>query len=307
MISAMPPRYVGRFAPSPSGPLHFGSLVAAVGSYLDARAQGGQWLVRMEDLDPPREVPGAAADILDTLAAFGFDWDGPVLRQSTREGAYRTALESLSAAGLIYPCGCTRREIADSRPGAAPLAGELVYPGTCRNGLPPGRQARALRIRVDDQPIGFDDGVQERLAEHSLTMTVGDFVVRRADGPFAYQLAVVVDDGEQGITDVVRGADLIDSTPRQIHLQRALGLPTPRYLHLPVVLDPAGEKLSKQTFATPLDRSAPERAIVRALAFLGQQRPPGDIAASIDSLWPWAIAHWRRDGIPRQRGAIAVD
>ena len=150
MISAMTPpmtpRYVGRFAPSPSGPLHFGSLVAAVGSYLDARAHGGQWLVRMEDLDPPREVAGAAADILETLTAFGFEWDGPILWQSAREGAYSTALESLSAAGSIYPCGCTRREIADSRPGAAPLAGELVYPGTCRNGLPPGRQARALRI-----------------------------------------------------------------------------------------------------------------------------------------------------------------
>jgi glutamyl-Q tRNA(Asp) synthetase len=296
-------RYRGRFAPSPTGPLHFGSLVAAVGSHADARATGGEWTVRMEDLDPPREAPGAADAILRALAAFGMTWDGPVLYQSTREDAYRQALDRLAAAGLIYPCACTRREIADSAVRSA-AASELVYPGTCRGGLPPGRAPRAMRIRVDAAVIDFEDVVQGPQRQH-LGRQVGDFVLRRADGYFAYQLAVVVDDADQAITDVVRGADLLDSTPRQIFLQRCLGLPTPRYCHLPVATDASGEKLSKQTLAAPVDPAQPAPALARALDFLGHA-PPAQVArAGTGALWEWAIAHWDRARIPRLR-AIAT-
>ncbi|MEO7403443.1 MAG: tRNA glutamyl-Q(34) synthetase GluQRS, partial [Burkholderiales bacterium] len=265
------PFYRGRFAPSPTGPLHFGSLVAAAASYLDARAASGQWLVRIEDLDPPRELRGAGAQILASLEAFGLEWDGPVLHQSTRHEAYRTALESLSERGAVYDCGCTRREIADSNPRW--VAGtELVYPGTCAGGLARGRVARATRVRVDPTPITFDDALRGRI-EQDLTATIGDFVLKRADGPYAYQLAVVVDDAFQGITDIVRGADLLHSTPRQIHLQRLLGLATPRYMHIPVVLDAAGEKLSKQTLAQPIDPTRPGHTLRRVFEFLGLHPP----------------------------------
>ena len=232
-------KYRGRFAPSPTGPLHFGSLVAAVGSYLDARAHGGEWLLRMEDVDTPRNVPGAAAGILATLEAYGFEWDGPVLWQSRRFEAYAAALERLIAAGLAYGCTCSRKEIADS--GSHPaIDGGLAYPGTCRDGLPAGRTARAWRLRVNDEPLAFVDRLQGRVLQH-LESDVGDFVLRRADGLFAYQLAVAVDDEFQVISDVVRGADLLASTPRQIWLQRCLGYATPRYAHLPVASNAAGE------------------------------------------------------------------
>lgn len=305
-IDADPPqRYRGRFAPSPTGPLHFGSLVAAVGSHADARAHGGEWLVRMEDLDAPRTVPGAAAAILDGLAALGMNPDAPVLFQSRRGDAYRAALDRLTSAGLTYPCACSRREIADSalRFGA-PVDGprELVYPGTCRRGLPAGRSGRAIRCRVDGAPIAFEDAVQGTVRQR-LAREVGDFVLLRADGIFAYQLAVVVDDAEQGITDVVRGADLLDSTPRQIRLQRALGLPTPRYCHLPVATDARGEKLSKQTRAAPVDLGRPADALRRALAFLGHPPPAG--LDEVAALWAWAVPHWDRARIPRAR-AIPV-
>ncbi len=238
-----PSRYRGRFAPSPTGPLHFGSLVAAVGSFLHARAQGGEWRVRIEDLDPPREVSGAADDILRTLDSFGLHWDGEVMYQSRRCETYEAALAQLKDAGVLYPCACTRREIADSS--VSGLEGP-VYPGTCRAGLAPGRVARAWRVRTDNRAIEFEDGLQG-VIRSALEDDIGDFVVQRADGFFAYQLAVVVDDAAQGISEIVRGADLLDSTPRQIHLQRLLGLPTPGYLHLPIVLNANGEKLSKQT------------------------------------------------------------
>jgi len=293
--------YRGRFAPSPTGPLHFGSLVAAVGTFSDARASDGQWRVRMEDLDPPREAPGAADAILRALEAFGMQWDGPVLYQSTRMQAYREALDRLAARALTYPCGCTRKEIADSalRFGAD-SAGEVVYPGTCRNGLTPGRTPRSIRLRVDEAVIEFDDAVQGRLRQH-LGREVGDFVLRRADGHFAYQLAVVVDDADQGITDVVRGADLLESTSRQIYLQRCLGVPTPRYCHLPVATDAMGEKLSKQTRAAPVDPARPTEALARALAFLGHA-PPAELGrAGTGELWEWAIANWSRSRIPRAR------
>jgi len=289
--------YRGRFAPSPTGPLHFGSLTAAVGSYLEARGRRGVWLVRMEDLDKPREAPGSADAILRTLEAYGFEWDGEVTFQSRRAGAYGAALERLERQQTVFPCACTRREIADS---ALSLAGDPVYPGTCRSGLPLGRQARARRIRVDHAVIAFDDSLQGRF-EQNLAREVGDFVVRRGDGIFAYQLAVVVDDAEQGVTDVVRGADLLASTPRQILLQRLLEFATPRYLHLPVAVNRGGEKLSKQTFAAPLEIAEAPAQLRRALHFLGQEPPVGLAGAGLRDIWAWALANWRSDRIPRGR------
>lgn len=292
-------RYRGRFAPSPSGPLHFGSLVAAVGSYLDARSSGGQWLVRMEDPDPPRVVPGAADEILRALEACRLLWDGTVARQSERREAYHSALHQLRARGLIYPCACSRREIADS---AVRGIEGYVYSGACRGGLPPGKRARAQRVDTRGAMVVFEDAVQGRI-EHDLEKEIGDFVLYRADRVYAYQLAVVIDDAGQNITDVVRGADLLASTPRQIHLQRLLGLPTPRYAHLPVVVNEAGEKLSKQTLAAPFDPARPVPALVAALAFLGQA-PPADLKrASLSALWDWALANWDLARVARVRAA----
>jgi glutamyl-Q tRNA(Asp) synthetase len=291
----------GRFAPSPTGPLHFGSLVAAVGSFLQARAHGGAWLVRIEDIDPPREVAGAAAEILRTLEACGLHWDGPVVYQSRRTEAYRAALDALRRAGALYGCACTRREIADSSVAGAE---GLVYPGTCRAGPAAGRTPRALRVRTDDRVIEFTD-LWQGVIRRNLETDYGDFVVKRADGLFAYQLAVVVDDAEQGITEVVRGADLLESTPRQIHLQRLLHLPTPRYAHLPVAVNAQGEKLSKQTLAPPVDRNNPLPLLVRALDFLGQQPPVELLEGEIESLWRWAVRHWQPDAVPRV-GAIVL-
>ena len=291
-------RYRGRFAPSPTGPLHFGSLVAAVGSYLDARSNGGEWLVRMEDVDTPRNVPGAADDILKTLDAFGFEWDGAVLWQSRRLAAYDEALEKLEAAGLAYGCACSRKEIADSASRPA-VDGGLAYPGTCRNGLPPGRTARAWRLRVGNEQTSFIDRLQG-LQVQNLEHDVGDFVLRRADGLYAYQLAVAVDDEFQGISDVVRGADLIASTPRQIWLQRCLGYATPRYAHLPVATNAAGEKLSKQTRAPALRIDQAEESLVAALNFLGQTTPEGLAQEGLREIWSWALRHWSFADIPRQ-------
>jgi len=281
-------RYRGRFAPSPTGPLHFGSLVAAAGSYLEARAHGGDWLVRMEDLDPPRVAPGAADEILHALKACGMQWDGEIVRQSARSNAYHAALHRLREKKRVYPCACSRREIADSA--IAGIEGP-VYPGTCRAGLTPGKIARALRLSTQGATIAFNDALQGRIS-HDLEKEFGDFVLLRADDVYAYQLAVVVDDAEQGITDVVRGADLLGSTPRQIYLQQLLGLPRPRYAHLPVVVNGAGEKLSKQTFATPIDAANPLPALVATLEFLGQQ-PPRELArATVKELWNWALKNW---------------
>lgn len=259
--------YRGRFAPSPTGPLHFGSLVAAVASYLDARAHGGTWLVRMEDVDTPRCVPGADRVILDQLGAFGFEWDEPVMYQSAREDAYREALERLKLDGWAYPCSCSRKE---SGPGP--------YPGTCRSGPQDPTRTPAWRVRYEG-----DDAA-----------ALGDFVVQRADGLFAYQLAVVVDDAAQGITHVVRGADLLDSTPWQKSLQRRLGYPTPSYRHVPVATNDEGEKLSKQTQAEPLDSARAPQLLRDALRFLGQPEgqpePSGDTPRDI--LTSAAVA-WR--------------
>ena len=294
-------KYRGRFAPSPTGPLHFGSLVAAVGSYLEAKTRGGEWLVRIEDLDTPREQPGAADTILRTLEACGMGWDGSIMYQSQRGGAYRMALAQLEAQGLIYACGCSRREIADS---GLDADGALIYPGTCRNGLAKGKTARAMRIRVDDRVIEFEDAVQGNMRQN-LAAEAGDFVLLRADGLYAYQLALVVDDAEQGISDVVRGADLLASTPRQIFLQRRLGLPTPRYLHLPAAVNAAGEKLSKQTRAPAVDARDPVPALAQVMDLLGQA-PPGQLRnAPLAEFWRWALAHWDATRIPRQRSLLA--
>lgn len=289
------PRVRGRFAPSPTGPLHFGSLVAAVGSYLSARSRAGEWRVRMEDLDPPREVKGAADDILRTLEAYGLYWDGEVVYQSRRGDAYESALATLRQRGALYPCACTRREIADSS-----LQGGdgLVYPGTCRRGLGSGRPPRAWRVRTDGALIRFTDRVQGDQCS-LLETDSGDFVLRRADGLYAYQLACVVDDAGQGITEVVRGADLLASCARQIHLQQLLGYMTPSYLHLPVVVNRQGEKLSKQTFARPLPRNPPVPLLWRALEFLGQAPDIAWRDAGRDEFWRVAMAAWREHEIPR--------
>ena len=296
------PIYRGRFAPSPTGPLHFGSLVAAVGSYLDAKHHHGTWLVRMEDIDTPRCVPGAADDILRTLAAFGLHGDAPVIYQSRRAAAYEQALHTLQANGAAYPCGCTRKEISDS----ALLGIEgAVYPGTCRHGIPAGREGRAWRVRTDRTlpcrgSVKFNDALQGRITQH-LESEIGDFVVKRADGLFAYQLAVVVDDAHQGITHVVRGADLLASTPRQIYLQGLLDLPMPHYMHLPVAVNEAGEKLSKQTLASPVAATQPVKTLLRVLEFMKQEPPlelaGGDVQAMLD----WAVKNWHPERLNGMR------
>jgi glutamyl-Q tRNA(Asp) synthetase len=283
--------YVGRFAPSPTGPLHFGSLVAALASWLDARQAGGKWLLRMEDLDRPRVMPGAADAILHQLEAFGLTWDGPVLFQSARLELYGETLKALKA--HTYACACTRKELEDS---ALAIDGSRIYPGTCRGGLGSGKAARAVRVRTEADAIRFADRVQGEIRQ-SVEREVGDFVLRRADGIYAYQLAVVADDAAQGVTDVVRGADLLDSTARQIHLQRLLGVATPRYLHVPVATNAAGEKLSKQTRAA----DAGPRDMPNALEFLGMHVPAG-IAGS--KLLDWATGHWDPARIPQCRTLI---
>jgi glutamyl-Q tRNA(Asp) synthetase len=296
-MSSNSPTYRGRFAPSPTGPLHFGSLVAAVGSFLQARTNRGKWLVRIEDIDPPREVAGAADDILRTLERLGLHWDETVTYQSTRTDAYREAIEQLQRAGSVYACGCSRREIVDS----SLRGGEgLVYPGTCREGLAPGRAPRALRVRTDGSRIAFDDRWQDRF-QSDLERDTGDFVVRRADGFVAYQLAVVVDDATQGITEVVRGADLLLSTPRQLHLQRLLGFPAPAYGHLPAAVNAAGEKLSKQTGARSIAGKPVVPLLIEALRFLGQHVPVPTDADDVDELWRVAIAAWKPEEVPRVR------
>ena len=294
--------YRGRFAPSPTGPLHFGSLAAAVGSYLDARHHNGAWLVRIEDLDSPRCVPGSADDILHTLEAFGLHWDENIIYQSLRTAAYEEALQRLKESGAMYPCCCTRKEIADS---ALHGIEGYVYPGTCRNGPAHERNTPAWRVRTDDFPspfagegsrergcVEFNDALQDHIIQH-LESEIGDFVVKRADGLFAYQLAVVVDDAFQGITHVVRGADLLLSTARQIHLQRLLGFPTPTYMHLPIAVNAQGEKLSKQTLAPAIATGDATTTLLAVLEFL-QQQPPAELRlGSIEEILKWAVAHWQ--------------
>lgn len=298
-----PAPYIGRFAPSPSGPLHMGSLVAAMASYLDAKVHQGLWLLRIEDLDYDRNVDGADAAILASLRRCGMAWDGEATWQSRRLPLYQAALQRLQGDGLVYACGCSRKEIQDSLLQAgAGRHGAAVYPGTCRHGLAPGKEARGLRLRVPEGAAavyGFVDRWHGALRQ-DLASEVGDFIVLRGDGYWAYQLAVVVDDGDQGITQVVRGADLLDSTPRQLYLQDLLGLPHPGYLHVPVVNNALGEKLSKQTGALAFDTGTSAAdllasALLPAARFLGLDVQAG----SIDDFWRRAIPAWAQR-LPKQ-------
>ena len=290
-------QYIGRFAPSPTGPLHFGSLVAAVASYCDARHNQGKWLLRMEDLDKPREMAGAADDILRTLQGFGFEWDGEVMYQSQRSDIYQAALQKLQKLNLVYPCSCSRKEIADS----SILMGieGAIYPKTCllSTGLQTNTHA-AYRAVVLDKNIRFLDAIQGEIIQN-LAHDIGDFIIKRADGLFAYQLAVIVDDAAQNITHIVRGADLLGSTPRQIYIQQLLNLTTPRYAHVPVAVNAQGEKLSKQTLAKPLLPQAAPSLVFMALCFLGQQPPPQLHNAVLVEIWQWAIANWQIASVPR--------
>ena len=281
---------IGRFAPSPTGSLHFGSLVSAIGSFLEARRAAGSWLLRIEDIDPPREVAGSSADIIADLRRFGLFADETVLYQSSRTGAYQDAVSQLLESNRAYPCACSRKDL--------PASG--IYPGTCRNGIPAGKAPRAIRFRLDSGICEFDDPVQGHMSE-SPSETCGDFVIKRADGLFAYQLAVVVDDEFQAITQVVRGADLLDSTCRQLALQKALGIEQPDYMHLPVAVSADGKKLSKRDQSDPVGHQDPAFAVRRALNFLGQQPPSG---LSLEPLWVWALEHWDSTLIPRQKTII---
>lgn len=294
---------VGRFAPSPTGPLHIGSLVAAVGSYLMAKRMGGQWLLRMEDLDTPRVLPGMADDILRTLEILSLHWDGDIVWQSRRSEAYEMALKKLVEEAHAYCCGCSRAEIA--RISSAPHGrdGEILYPGTCGAGLAEGKEPRAWRVRVADEEISFIDELMGDISEN-LRLSCGDFVVKRADGPFAYQLAVVVDDAATGVNQVVRGADLLSSTPRQIYLQRLLSVPTPSYTHLPLVTGADGGKLSKRDNAVSLSSGSDlgaegGRLVTQALRFLGQIVPASLQGASPCELLSWGIEAFNQDLIPR--------
>jgi len=280
--------------------LHFGSLIAAMASWCDARVNDGEWKLRIEDVDAPRSRPGAADAILFSLERYGFEWDGPVIRQSERSASYRAALDSLRARDHVFTCACTRRELESSPIGGA---GEHLYPGTCRDGVPTdraSRSARAYRVRVDLEPIAFVDRVQGA-QEQVLARECGDFVVLRADGLFAYQLAVVVDDAHQGVTHVVRGADLLTSTARQIWLQRCLGLPTPLYLHHAIATDANGQKLSKQTGATALPDD-PLPTLLDAWTFL-EQRAPSSRPDSVESFWRWAHRAWDPARLSARPGA----
>ncbi|RDE18052.1 tRNA glutamyl-Q(34) synthetase GluQRS [Motiliproteus coralliicola] len=284
--------YIGRFAPSPTGSLHFGSLLAALASYLDARSQQGRWLVRMEDLDPPREVPGAADQILHTLETFGFEWDGPVWYQSQRHPDYQQVLEQLIATGAAYGCDCSRSQIL--------LRKSRVYDGYCRQRQPiESDLPLAIRLCVDDETIVFTDAIQGPQRQQ-LATEVGDFVIRRRDGLFAYQLAVVIDDAAQGVNQVVRGYDLLSSTARQIHLQQQLELPTPSYAHIPILVNAMGQKLSKQTYASAIDATNPGPSLYQALQLLGQQPPESLRQAQAHEILTWGCEHWQLTQIPRQ-------
>ncbi|WP_243371302.1 tRNA glutamyl-Q(34) synthetase GluQRS [Geotalea sp. SG265] len=293
---------VGRFAPSPTGPLHLGSLVAALGSYLFARHASGRWLLRIEDIDMPRVVPGIADDMLATLEILGFQWDGEVLYQSRRTEIYNDALQELIDKGMAYLCGCTRSEIAKIASAPVPGSDEIVYPGLCRDGIAPGKVERAYRVKVYDEVISFADGIMGRYSQ-VLTASCGDFVIRRADGPFAYHLAVVVDDAASGVNQVVRGSDLLTSTPRQIYLQRLLGYPLPSYAHLPLVTGPDGAKLSKRDNAVSLAanidlRKEGGRLLLAALRFLGQEPPVFLVGAPPQEILDWGVLHFNPENIP---------
>lgn len=286
MQTREPVPYIGRFAPSPTGPLHFGSLVAAVASYLQARVNDGLWLLRIEDIDPPREQPGASGEIVRTLERYGFEWDGDVIFQSTSSDAHEAGLASLIKHKLAYRCSCSRRDLTDAPRGSM----GTIYPGICRDGCDAGETA--IRVRTDNSEIGFEDLLQSRITQQ-LESESGDFIIQRRDGLIAYHLAVVVDDEIQGVTEIVRGIDLIDSTPRQIWLQQLLAFQTPSYAHIPVVTHADGDKLSKLTGAPGISQDEVEDTLVEALVVL-QQRPPPELArATLPEIWSWATRNWQ--------------
>lgn len=299
----------GRFAPSPTGALHTGSLVAAVGSWLMAKSAGGRWLLRMDDLDTVRQVAGMADDILRTLEDFGLQWDGEITWQSRHREAYRQAFEQLQQLGLVYPCGCSRKEIAQSASAPHPEDDCLAYPGTCREGMRPGSQVRSWRVRVTDDELCFDDLRRGRVCQN-LRQSCGDFALRRGDGEFAYQLAVVVDDALTGVNQVVRGDDLLLSTPRQVYLQRLLGLPQPRYCHLPLVCGPGGVKLSKRDNLVSHqlgDLRGREGALLwKILAFLGQEPPQGLKGAGCREILRWGTENFDAARIPLTGGELQI-
>ena len=291
--------YIGRFAPSPTGPLHFGSLIAAVASYAEARAQQGQWLVRMEDLDKPREIKGAASHILNTLSAFGFEWDGEIIYQSQRAAYYETAFDELRKIGIVYPCSCSRKEIADS---ASMGIEGAIYPKTCLKHAIKHNVPYAWRVKTNDEVISFNDAIQTNdnhaALSQNLANDIGDFVLKRADGLFAYQLAVVVDDAAQDITHIMRGADLLSSTPRQIYLQRLLNFKLPHYAHVPIAVNNAGEKLSKQTLAEAITKKNASALLVKTLKFLGQNASAELATYTVPEVWEWTFKYWDLNKIP---------
>jgi glutamyl-Q tRNA(Asp) synthetase len=293
----MPP-YVGRFAPSPTGDLHLGTLVAAAASYLHARQAGGEWLVRIEDIDPPREVPGSAESILRALDTLGLRWDRDVHYQSSRLEAHLAAAQTLLDRNAAYHCCCSRQQIQAR-------TGTMRYPGTCRELGVPADDA-SLRLRVDRRPVAFRDRLRGPI-ECDIESTTGDFVIVRRDGLPAYHLAVVLDDAALGVTDIVRGADLLDSTPLHVHLQQRLGLLTPQYWHIPVVADAAGQKLSKSRGATAVDLRRPGRTVTRALELLGLNPPRELVDAPPEVLWEWARARWRIESLAGAPGPIVVN
>jgi len=278
--------YIGRFAPSPTGSLHFGSLVTAVGSYLHARQQGGRWLVRIEDLDTPRVVNGADKAILQTLQRFGMDWDGKIMYQSQRQHAYQQALDTLISQQLIYPCTCARQRLKGN-----------IYDGHCQHNAITTNQAHALRVKITIPTLRFTDQLQGLISQN-MHSEIGDFIVKRKDGLFAYQLAVVVDDAMQGITHIVRGCDLIGTTTRQLYLQQQLNLPTPQYTHLPIIVNDVGLKLSKQNHAPIIDQQPVLPLLHKALVVLGQNPPTALRNESLQTFWDWSIAHWQTDNVP---------
>ena len=294
-----PVRYVGRFAPSPTGPLHFGSLVAAVASYLQARVNDGLWLLRIEDIDPPREQPGASNEIISALEHYGFEWDGDVIFQSENSDAHEAALASLIDRNLAYRCQCSRRDLVDAPRGTL----GVIYPGTCRNGCV--SDDVAIRLRTNDSEIAFEDILQGRIAQH-LESESGDFVIRRRDGLIAYHLAVVVDDEIQGVTEIVRGIDLMDSTPRQIWLQQLLGYRTPGYAHIPVITHADGDKLSKLTGAPGISLHDVEKTLVEALIALQQQPPPDLAQLTREEIWSWATKNWQLGKISDRKAVVKM-
>lgn len=297
MLTRDPIPYIGRFAPSPTGPLHFGSLVAAVASYLQARSKDGKWLLRIEDIDPPRELAGASDEIVEALQRYGFDWDGDIIFQSENEAAHTAALSSLIDQGLAYRCRCSRRDLADVPRG--PLG--VIYPGSCRNGCDSGEAA--IRVRTNDAEIAFEDELQGHIAQQ-LESESGDFVIRRRDGLVAYHLAVVVDDEIQGVTEVVRGIDLIESTPRQIYLQQLLGYRTPSYIHIPVITHADGDKLSKLTGAPGIPLDAVSKTLCAALHVL-QQNPPRELSsAPLSDIWFWARETWQMEKLIGRKSIV---